>query len=126
MPFPIPAPDSVSNGGLPARLLRPLIAQRRTQTVDPTDGSTSSSWETLSFAGRIARGTVTEIDDQGRQASVTRQTLLTNWGGLRGADRIIDPDSDETPTWELDGDPVEVWADLGIHHYEVPLRQVTG
>jgi hypothetical protein len=126
MPIPIPLPDADDPGGLPSRFLQLLFAQRRTEMTDPADGSQVHGWQTVTFHGRIARGQSSEVDDLGRQASVTRVKLVTNYDGLRTEDRVLDPEGDDVAAWQLDGDPWPVYAASSVHHYEANLRRVDG
>ena len=126
MPIPVWMPTDTTTGGIPDRFLRPLVAQRRREEFDLDDGSTTTVWDAIEFLGRIGRGRATEVDEQGRQAALTQQTLYTNYSGLRTEDRILDDSGDEELPWELAGDPIAVWAADQIHHYEAPLRRTVG
>jgi hypothetical protein len=108
--------------GLPEHLLRPLSAQRSTETVNP-DGTVDTTWDSVAFTGRITRGRASEDTDRGRQAGVTEITLMTNYDGLDTTDRIVD--AEQTP-WLVDGPPLPIWDADGVHHYEVPLRRAEG
>ena len=132
MPIPVESLDVDTAGGLPDRLLRPLVLSRRTNVVDESDGSVSAIWSSAEFLGRFVRGSANESSDDGRQATVTGWKLMTNYGGLRAGDRIIDLDEDregltgDDYPWEVAGHPIPMREQSAIHHYEVPLRRVEG
>lgn len=119
---------------IPDRLLRPLTASRSAETINP-DGTIDTEWETVEFLGRITRRTADETGEQGRQAAVDTAKLMTNEQVVRFDDRIIDDApvlSDDVVSdvddeqWEVWGQPVAVWAASAVHHYETPIRRVTG
>ena len=127
MPLIVPDSPQAAPGKLPARLLRPLTLSRPTHTVDDTDGSVTTTWESSQVEGRIGRGSATEATEDGRQAAVSTAKLFTNASTGRTQDRIIDTDTGPTPdVWEVAGDPVPVWDTDSIHHWEAPLRRAEG
>ena len=132
MPIPVTLITDDGDGLLPDHLLRPLIASRREDVVDPEDGSVTPAWSTVEFTGRLARGAASQDTLDGRQAGIAAHRLLTNYTGLATGDRIIDMDEardtigfDDFP-WEVDGPPIPVWNTNRIHHYEIPVRRVVG
>lgn len=129
MPILVPDPNPAA-GGLPTRLLRPLWLSRATETVDPDDGSVTTSWTTIGIWGRIARGATGEAVDDGRQGAVTTVKLLTNSDQIRPQDRVLDgrdgigiPTDTDPEAWQVAGEPIAVWGLSGVHHYEAPLRR---
>jgi len=132
MPIPVPSVDVDTAGGLPLRLMRPLIVSRRTNVVDESDGTVSAIWSSGEFHGRLVRGSSSEATEDGRQGAIGGWKLMTNYDGLRTGDRIIDLDEnrdgltgDDYP-WEVSGSAVPMRAQSDVHHYEVPVRRVEG
>lgn len=132
MPIPVPSVDVDTAGGLPLRLMRPLIVSRRTNVVDESDGTVSAIWTSGEFHGRLVRGSSSEATEDGKQSAIGGWKLMTNYGGLRAGDRIIDLDEDregltgDDYPWEVAGHPIPMRQQSAIHHYEVPLRRVEG
>lgn len=62
-------------------------------------------------------------DNNGRRAVISGwMTFLPAYVDITAHDRIIWG----SETFEVDGDPAELWNPSGPHHLEVPLRRVTG
>lgn len=88
-------------------------------------GGTDKRWDNAEEAtvkGWVAQQSRSEVTD-GREAQVSGWVLyLDPDATVTGKDRIVW----EGITFEVDGPPNPAWTPRGLHHYEVPLRAVTG
>ena len=61
-------------------------------------------------------------DTNGRDALISQWTMITNYQGIEGYDRV----AWDGKTFEVDGQPSPKYTPLGLHHVEATLRHVQG
>lgn len=103
-------------------LLRSMTLHHCTVAVDEVTGAAGKVWTSSTILGRIGSpSTGEQVGD--REARTSQATLWTNPGiTLAGGDRVT-ADGD---VWEVAGHPTPIQGWRSVHHYETPVRRVTG